>query len=156
ATLPMLTAVSVDVDGEVMTLAATDRYRLAVRKLRWEPAQPGLRAAALVPARTMADAARTMSAGAPVSVSFAAGDGQVSGSRGPRPAEGMIAFESGGRRLTGRLIGGELIRYESRFPADFGSRGEVQAGSISEAVRRGVRVAGRGGAGPRAVGARPV
>ena len=28
----------------------------------------------------------------------------------------MISFESGGRRLTGRLIGGEFIRYESRFP----------------------------------------
>jgi len=142
-TLPMLTAVSLDVDGEVMTLAATDRYRLAVRTLQWEPSQPGVRAAALVPARTMADAARTMAPGTRVSVSFAAGEGPRSGTRGPRPAEGMIAFESGGRRLTGRLIGGEFIRYESRFPAEFGSRAEVRAGSIIEAVRRVSLVADR-------------
>src|ERR1700734_4037705 len=40
-TLPMLTAVNVELDGATMTLAATDRYRLAVRDLNWSPA-PGL------------------------------------------------------------------------------------------------------------------
>ena len=39
-TLPMLTAVNVELDGQTMTLAATDRYRLAVRELDWNPA-PG-------------------------------------------------------------------------------------------------------------------
>ena len=34
----------------------------------------------------------------------------------------MIGFESGGRRLTTRLIGGEYMRYMSRFPEGFGSR----------------------------------
>ena len=37
-TLPMLTAVNVELDGTTMTLAATDRYRLAVRDLEWSPA----------------------------------------------------------------------------------------------------------------------
>ena len=61
-TLPMLTGVCLDFDGSVLTLAATDRYRLAVRELPWQPASDGLRAAALVPARTLAEAARTMAA----------------------------------------------------------------------------------------------
>ena len=39
-TLPMLTAVCLDIRGAVMTLAATDRYRLAVRDLDWQPGQP--------------------------------------------------------------------------------------------------------------------
>lgn len=47
-TLPMLTGVCMDVSGTAMTLAATDRYRLAVRTMAWNPAVPGLRAAALV------------------------------------------------------------------------------------------------------------
>ena len=64
-TLPMLTGVCLDFDGATLTLAATDRYRLAVRELPWEPASAGLRAAALVPARTLAEAARTMAAGTP-------------------------------------------------------------------------------------------
>jgi len=61
----------------------------------------------------------------------------------PRPAEGMISFEGGGRRLTARLIAGEFIRYRSRFPAEFGCRAEVLAGPFTEAVRRVSLVAER-------------
>ena len=127
-TLPMLTGVCLDFAGDTITLAATDRYRLAVREIPWTPAGPALRAAALVPARTLADVARTMAAGVPVTIAFGAGGtgaaaaGSTPGSGGPgsdepRPAEGMISFEGGGRRLTARLIAGEFIRYRSRFPA---------------------------------------
>ncbi|MGH3393763.1 MAG: DNA polymerase III subunit beta, partial [Streptosporangiaceae bacterium] len=69
-TLPMLTGVCLDVSGTEMTRAATDRYRLAVRAVPWTPAVPGLRAAALVPARTLADVARAMGPGVPVTIAF--------------------------------------------------------------------------------------
>jgi len=141
-TLPMLTGVCLDIRGDVVTLAATDRYRLAVRDLHWTPADPGIRAIALVPGRTMADAARVMVPGVPVSVSFVAPE-DVRGSGAPRPVEGMISFDSGGRRLTGRLIAGEFIRYESRFPAEYGCRAEMPAASLIEAVRRVSLVADR-------------
>ena len=144
-TLPMLTGVCLDIRGDVVTLAATDRYRLAVRDVHWSPAQPGLRAIALVPGRTLADAARIMVPGVPVSLSFAAPE-QATGAAGrgdPRPVEGMISFDSGGRRLTGRLIAGEFIRYESRFPAGYGCRAEMPAASLIEAVRRVSLVADR-------------
>ncbi len=148
-TLPMLTAVCLDVHGETLTLAATDRYRLAVRDLPWAPAVPGLRAAAMVPARTLGDAARSMAAGLPVTVSFEAGQpgaGTVPAggpARDPRPADGMISFEGGSRRLTARLISGEFIRYQSRFPDGFGSRAMLPAGLFTEAVRRVSLVADR-------------
>jgi DNA polymerase-3 subunit beta len=147
-TLPMLTGVCVDVEGTAMTLAATDRYRLAVRTVDWTPAVPGLRAAALVPARTLADVARTMGAGMPVSIAFSATDadgGQPGGAAPaePRPADGMISFEGGGRRLTARLIGGDFIRYRSRFPAEFGCRAELPAEQFTAAVRRVSLVAER-------------
>ncbi len=143
-TLPMLTGVCLDIRGDVVTLAATDRYRLAVRDVQWAPADPGIRAIALVPSRTLADAARVMVPGVPVSVSFAAPQEPGTAGRGaPRPVEGMISFDSGGRRLTGRLIAGEFIRYESRFPADYGCRAEMPAASLIEAVRRVSLVADR-------------
>ena len=144
-TLPMLTAVCLDIRGGVMTLAATDRYRLAVRDLTWQPASPQVRAIALVPARTLADAARVMAPGVPVSVAFGPpGDEGAPGRGGdPRPVEGMISFESGGQRLTGRLIAGEFIKYESRFPAGYGCRAELPAASLIEAVRRVSLVADR-------------
>ncbi|HTS96332.1 MAG TPA: DNA polymerase III subunit beta [Streptosporangiaceae bacterium] len=149
-TLPMLTAVCLDIDGETLTLAATDRYRMAVRDVRWDPAAPGLRATAMVPARTLADVAKTMAAGVAVTVAFGAGDqdgGQETAAgrapRDPRPADGVISFEGGDRRLTARLIGGEFIKYRSRFPAEFGSRALVPAGPFTEAVRRVSLVAER-------------
>jgi DNA polymerase III subunit beta len=159
-TLPMLTAVSLEIDGATLTLAATDRYRLAVREVPWTPAAPGLRAAAMVPARTLADVARTMAPGVPVTVAFGAGqaDGSAApvkgegeaggasgagGGRNPRPADGMISFEGGNRRLTARLIGGEFIRYRSRFPDEFGSRALVPGVAFTEAVRRVSLVADR-------------
>ena len=143
-TLPMLTAVCLDVDGDTLTMAATDRYRMAVRRLRWEPTAPRLRAVAMVPARTLAEVARTMAAGVPVTVAFGApgqagtaGEpGQDSTAREPRAADGLISFESASRRFTARLVAGEFIKYQSRFPADFGSRAMLPAAAFTEAVRR--------------------
>jgi DNA polymerase III subunit beta len=137
-TLPMLTGVCLDFDGDAMTLAATDRYRMAVAKISWEPAGDGIRATALVPARTLADIAKSAGPGTPVTVAFgqpAAGDA--------RPADGMISFAGGGRRLTARLIGGEYIKYESRFPAEYGCSADLPAGPFTEAVRRVSLVADR-------------
>jgi len=137
-TLPMLTGVCLEFDGAELTLAATDRYRLAVRTVGWEPVDPSIHASVLVPARTLADAARTMSAGRPVTIAF----GQPDPDAG-RPADGLISFEGGGRRLVARLIGAEFIRYASRFPKSFEASAELPAVPFTEAVRRVSLVADR-------------
>ena len=137
-TLPMLTGVCLEFDGAELTLAATDRYRLAVRTVGWEPVDPSIHASVLVPARTLADAARTMSAGGPVTIAF----GQPDPDAG-RPADGLISFEGGGRRLVARLIGAEFIRYASRFPKSFEASAELPAVPFTEAVRRVSLVADR-------------
>ena len=56
----MLTGIRLEIDGSTLTLAATDRYRLAVRELPWEPGQSDGEAVALVPARTLADTAKAL------------------------------------------------------------------------------------------------
>jgi DNA polymerase-3 subunit beta len=134
-TLPMLTAVCLDVDGDTLTMAATDRYRMAVRQLGWEPAVPGLRATAMVPAKTLNEVARTMTATEPVTVSFGTG-GPADRTDNAAPADGLISFENQSRRLTARLVAGEFIKYQSRFPAEFGSGATIPAGPFTEAVRR--------------------
>jgi DNA polymerase-3 subunit beta len=63
-----------------------------------------------------------------------------------RAADAMIGFESGGRRLTTRLIGGEYIKYRSRFPDEFACRADLSAAPFIEAVRRVSLVAERGSA----------
>ena len=151
-TLPMLTAVCLDISGQVITLAATDRYRLAAREVTFAPAEPDLRALALVPARLLVEAARTMAAGVPVTIAFQVGDDDGRGGRAPgrsgadsqpRPAEGLISLESRDRRLTARLIAGDFIKYRSRFPEEFSCRADLPAGPVIEAVRRAALVADR-------------
>jgi DNA polymerase III subunit beta len=140
-TLPMLTAVNVELDGTTMTLAATDRYRLAVRDLDWSPA-PGIagqdRVALLVPARSLSEAARMMSHGDAVQVLLSPP------AAGSSAAEAMIGFECGARRLTARLLAGEFVRYRSRFPEEFGCTADLPADAFIEAVRRVALVAERG------------
>ena len=136
-TLPMLTAVNVELTGRTMTLAATDRYRLAVRELAWSPSQETGDATVLVPARTLADAGRMMTQGEPVRIMLRASDT-------PDGADAMIGFETDGRRLTTRLLAGEFIKYRSRFPEEFGSTADLPAEAFIEAVRRVSLVAERG------------
>jgi DNA polymerase III subunit beta len=138
-TLPVLTGVCLDFDGPVLTVAATDRYRMAVRTTRWDPVDPRARFSVLVPARTLAEAVRTMAPGKPVTI--AVGQPERADTR---PADGLICFEGGGRRLLARLIGAEFIRYEARFPAGFEASAELPASPFTEAVRRVSLVADRG------------
>jgi DNA polymerase-3 subunit beta len=153
-----------------MALAATDRYRLAMRELGWSAARRDIRVTILIPARTLAEAARMMAAGVSVQVMLR-GDAAVSppagsatGSSGTgtgtgagpwpvlagtapgslRAADAMIGFECGGRRLTTRLIAGEFIKYKSRFPGEFGCCGDMPAAPLAEAVKRVALVAERG------------
>lgn len=143
-TLPLLTAVNLELAGEMMTLAATDRYRLAVRGLTWAPgAAGGGRVAVLVPAHTLSEAARMMTPGTPVRIMLGdGGDATQPGSHGT--ADAMIGFESGERSLTTRLLAGEFPRYRERFPAEFGCVADLPADAFAEAVRRVSLVAERG------------
>src|SRR6202167_3675975 len=150
-TLPVLPGVNVEIEGDTITLVATERYRLAIRELGWHPARPGTSSTLLVLAKTLADAARMMVPGVPVRIMTRGTDGTGTSRNGGtdlggslRAADAMIGFESAGRRLTTRLIAGEYIKYSSKFPADFGSYGDMAAVPLAEAVKRGALVAERG------------
>ena len=146
-TLPVITGVNLEIDDGTIRLVATDRYRLAIREFGWNPAHPDSRGTLLVPAKTLSDAARMMTPGVPVRVMMRGEPGAGTGANpgdSLRAADAMIGFESAGRRLTTRLIAGEYIKYMSRFPDDFGSRGDMPAVPLAEAVKRVALVAERG------------
>src|SRR5437762_7856284 len=86
-TLPLLTGVRVELEGSTMTLLATDRYRLAIKELQWRPDSSDASLQALVPAKTLADTAKTLG---PLG-----GDVTVALTRGGI-GEGMIGFVGGG------------------------------------------------------------
>ncbi len=135
-TLPVLTGVRFEIEGEQLTLAATDRYRLAVRTLPWRPASPDLSTTALVPARTLAETARALTSGPEVVLAL-----QTAGSAGV--SEGMIGFEGAGRRTTSRLLEGEFPKYRSLLPSESTALAEVATGPFVDAVKRVSLVAAR-------------
>lgn len=136
-TLPALTGVRIEIEGDTLTLVSTDRYRLAVRELRWTPARPDMSAAVLVPARALAETARALTAGAEVSIALALPGEEGTG------GEGMIGFEGAGRRTTTRLLGGDFPRYQSLLPNQVNSVAELAAAPFAEAVKRVALVAER-------------
>jgi DNA polymerase-3 subunit beta len=134
-TLPMLTGVRMEIEGDTVTLAATDRYRLAVRELKWQPDQPDFSAIAMVPGKTLADSAKALGAtGAEVEIALSAAGGT---------GEGMIGFSSAGRRTTTRLLDPEFPKYRSLLPTEFSARAELSTSSFVEAVKRVALVAER-------------
>jgi DNA polymerase-3 subunit beta len=133
-TIPMLTGVRVEIEGETVTLASTDRYRLAVRELHWKPERPDFSAVALVPAKTLADTAKSLTSGAELAIAL----GGVGGA-----GDGMIGFEGGGRRTTSRLLDGDFVKYRSLLPSEYAGYAEVQTSAFVEAVKRVSLVAER-------------
>ncbi|MPZ25311.1 MAG: DNA polymerase III subunit beta [Micromonosporaceae bacterium] len=126
-TLPMMTGVRLELNGPSLALLATDRYRLAVREIEWQPDQPEVSANALVPARTLADTAKTLGPlGGELVIALAAG-----------AAEGMIGFAAGDRRTTSRLLdGANYPAVRNLFPASHTAQARVPVAALTEVVRR--------------------
>lgn len=127
-TLPMMTGVRIELNGSTMALLATDRYRLALREIEWAPDDPQISTHALVPARTLADTAKTLgSVGGELVVALAASGG----------GEGMIGFEVGDRRTTSRLLDGtNYPPVRNLFPTTHTARARVAVSTLTEVVRR--------------------
>ncbi|MFF2007725.1 DNA polymerase III subunit beta [Streptomyces sp. NPDC058195] len=132
-TLPVLTGVRIEIEGETVTLASTDRYRFAVREFLWKPENPDASAVALVPAKTLLDTAKALTSGDTVTLALS----------GSGAGEGLIGFEGAGRRTTTRLLEGDLPKYRTLFPTEFNSVAVIETAPFVEAVKRVALVAER-------------
>ena len=132
-TLPILTGVRMEIDGEKVTLLATDRYRLAMRELTWQPAATDASHIALIPARTLSDTAKALGASGSVELALGSSAG----------GDGLIGFEAGQRRTTTRLLDGEYPKVTSIFPSSVDTEAVISTTALVEAVKRVALVAER-------------
>jgi len=133
-TLPMLTGVRMEIGPEKLILVATDRFRLAMREFQWQSGTSGPEAetAVLVPARTLAEAAKALGgAGSTVELSFASGDG-------------LLGLAGSGRRATTRLLDADFPPYRKLLPTEHNAAAIIDVGPLVEAVKRVSLVAERG------------
>ncbi len=135
-TLPMLTGIRVEISGEAVVLAATDRFRLAVRELTWSTSSPSLEAAVLVPAKTLAEAAKAGTSGSEVHLALGAGSAVGK--------EGLLGIRSGGKRSTTRLLDAEFPKFRQLLPAEHTAVATIGVGELTEAIKRVALVADRG------------
>ncbi len=133
-TIPMLTGVRMELEGSTLSLLATDRYRAAVRELTWRPNDDGISIQALVPARTLADTAKTLG---PIG-----GEVTVALSRGGI-GEGMIGFAGAARRTTSRLLDPDFPKIRSLFPDQHQAQARLNVAALNEVVKRVSLVADR-------------
>lgn len=131
-TLPLLTGVRMEIEGERITLLATDRYRLALRELTWSPSSPDISAVALVRARTLSDAAKSLGGSAQVTVALATGAGVD-----------LIGFEAGGRHTTSLLVDGDYPAVRRLFPDETPIHAVVATQMLADAAKRVALVAER-------------
>jgi DNA polymerase-3 subunit beta len=135
--LPVFTGVRVEIEGDLISLLATDRYRMALKELRWNPTSTQVSATALVPAKVLSDTSKSMVAGEDITLSLAS-----SGS-----GDGIIGFEghgsAGQRETTTRLLDGEFpkVRHIMNTPALMNVR--VKTAELIAAAKRVALVAER-------------
>jgi DNA polymerase-3 subunit beta len=124
--LPTLTGIHVDINKETITFAATDRYRLAVREINWTPNNPEEATTALLRARTLADAAKTISSTKNISFALAPTTSN----------ERLIGFTTEQKSMTSRQLDGTFPPYRHLLPSDSIATAVVEVSTLLDSVRR--------------------
>jgi DNA polymerase-3 subunit beta len=138
--LPVLTGVRLEIEGDSISLLATDRFRLSHRELSWNPGTPDASLAALVPAKVLADTAKSLTAGPEITIALSGSDG----------GDSLIGFEGTGpggtRRTTTRLLDGEFPKVRGLFPNEKLTVAKIDKAALIESVKRVSLVAERNAA----------
>jgi DNA polymerase-3 subunit beta len=131
-TLPMLTGVRMEVGPDTLSLAATDRYRLAERHIPWTPTGTVPTTPLIVPAKTLAEVAKSLGSAGEVVLSMGTGDDA-----------GFLGFSAGGRQTLTRLLDGEFVKFSSLWPTEVTTTVEVDVAEFIAALKRVSLVAQR-------------
>jgi len=135
-TIAMLTGIRLEISGDKVVLAATDRFRLAVRGLTWSTASSDVDAAVLVPHKMLAEAAKAVTSGSDVHLALGTG-ADVGDAR-------LLGIRSGGQRSTTSLLENEFPKFRQLLPAEHTAMATISVAELSEAIKRVAIVAERG------------
>lgn len=124
-TLPLLVSVCIEIEGKTMSLMATDRYRLAVRDLTWEPSNEDASHRILVRASRLSDIAKALGSVGKVELAI-----DNSG------RTGMIGFSAAGRHNIARLIDGEYPQVRNLFPSEATGYAVIGRQEMLDAIKR--------------------
>jgi DNA polymerase-3 subunit beta len=130
-TLPVLTGIHLTVADGKLTLAATDRYRFAVRTIDFTSTSDITEGQAAIPAKALLDSAKMLADAEQVELALPTSQG-VFGMAGPS------------RSTTMRALEGQLPAYKNLWPTEFEATAVVDGEELTAAVKRVALVAERG------------
>lgn len=122
---PVITGVLLHLNGSELSLMATDRYRVAVRNVKWASSESLTDVSALVPSRTLAEVGKTFHNAETVTVTISTG--------GDRE---LVAFSAADRTVTSLLIKGSFPPVQRLFPETIDNYAVVNTAELIEATRR--------------------
>jgi DNA polymerase-3 subunit beta len=121
--IPVLTGIRMEISDQRIVLVATDRYRLALRELPWQPATTGVDANVLVRAKTLADLSRPLSSAPAVELAL-------------DDSHSRLGLTGGSRRSTTPLLDGDFPDYRRLLPSESTSVATVTTAELIESVKR--------------------
>ena len=124
--LPTLTGVFIEINKNQITLAATDRYRLAVRELTWSATDANIETTSLLRARTLADAAKSLIGSTQVTIALPA----------TTTNEKLVGFVSEGKSMTSRVLDGSFPPFRHLLPNDSTAEAVIEVAPFLDSVRR--------------------
>jgi DNA polymerase-3 subunit beta len=124
--LPTLTGVFVEINKNQITLAATDRYRLAVRELTWSAQDANIETTSLLRARTLADAAKSLIGSSQVTIALAPSTTN----------EKLVGFLSEGKTMTSRVLDGSFPPFRHLLPSESTADAIIEVAPFLDSVRR--------------------
>ncbi len=116
---PVLTGILVRFEGDQLTMAATDSYRLAVKETQLEESGPELDA--IIPARALQELARLAGSADEVQLGV---------------HENHVVFSAGDVWLTSRRIDGQFPNYKQLLPESFEAEITTARAPLLEVIRR--------------------
>lgn len=122
-TLPVLTGILLEFGQETITMAATDRYRLAVRELPWQPSGRDDEAQVLIRAKTLLDLARPLAGVDAVDLSL-------------DETRSLIGITGASRRSTTPVLDGDFPNYRQLLPKEASSIAVLSTAELIESVKR--------------------
>lgn len=122
---PVITGVHFSVNENILTLTATDRYRVATRKIDWQSAGDIQEITALVPAKVVVEVGKTFSHSNQVEIAVVH-DGDRE----------LISFSGDNKTVTSLLIKGNYPPVSRLFPDQIDNYAVLSTSDLIEAVGR--------------------
>ena len=124
--LPSLTGVHVEMTANTILLAATDRYRLAVREINWQAENPNFEAETLIRARTLSEATKSLTAHTQVTLALSPTSSN----------ENLIGFVSELKTMTSRTLDGTFPPFKHLLPKESSAQATIEVSPFLDSVKR--------------------